>query len=479
MDLVAGVDVATANVRAMVVDATGAVLAEASAALPQPVTPRAGWVEQDPRAWWPAVASALGRATEALGGLSRSIVAVAVCATSGTVMVLDADGKAAGPALLYSDQRATQEAAIAQTAGEARWRRLGLHIQPSFGLPKAGWLCREHPDAARMAHVSDVVVGRLIGRSAPTDWSHALKSGYDPDRREWATEALEALGIRGELMPEVLQPTESAGEVTATAAAETGLPVGCQVRLGMTDACASQLGAGASEPGQFVSVLGSTLAIKGVSRDLVVDPAGAVYSHRHPDGWWMPGGASSTGAGILEHEFAGRDLRQLDDRAARRGPADVVTYPLAGRGERFPFSVPDAEGFWLGEPADQVEKYRATLEGVAFVERLALERLVSLGCDIRPPISLAGGGSRSAVWNGIRAKVLGHPVVAKPTATTALGACILAAAETIHPDLAAATRCMSVSGTEVDPDDGSDARVLEDSYNRFVTALTQRGWLDW
>jgi hypothetical protein len=38
---------------------------------------------------------------------------------------------------------------------------------------------------------------------------------------------------------------------------------------------------------------------------------------------------------------------------------------------------------------------------------------------------------------------------------------------------------MSVSGTEVDPDDGSDARVLEDSYNRFVTALTQRGWLDW
>jgi sugar (pentulose or hexulose) kinase len=479
MDLVAGLDVATADVRAMVVDATGAVFAEASAALPHPVTPRAGWVEQDPSAWWPAAASALRNANDGLGGFSRSVVAVAVCATSGTVVVTDRDGIPSGPALLYSDQRATQEAAVAQAAGEARWRRLGLHVQPSFGLPKAGWLVREHRDAARLAHVSDVVVERLIGRPAPTDWSHALKSGYDPERREWATEALEALGIPADLMPQVLQPTELAGEVTPAAAGDTGLPVGCQVRLGMTDACASQLAAGASEPGQFVSVLGSTLAIKGVSRDLVVDPAGAVYSHRHPDGWWMPGGASSTGAGILHQEFAGLDLGELDDHAARRGPAAAVTYPLVGRGERFPFSFPDAEGFWLGEPVDQTERYRAILEGVAFVERLAMERLTSMGCDVRPPLSLAGGGSRSGVWNSIRATVLRQPVIAKPAATTALGACILAAAGTIHPDLASATRCMSVSGDQVEPDEGADARALGDNYERLVAALTERGWLDW
>lgn len=476
MDVVVGLDVATADVRATAVDATGGVHGEASAPLPEPVSPRPGWVEQDAAAWWPAVASVLREVSAALGQASASVVALAVSATSGTVVALDGDGAPVGPALLYSDQRAADEAATARGAGAQRWQRLGLRIQPSFGLPKLGWLVRQHPHAARLAHVPDVVVERLIGHAGPSDWSHSLKTGYDPERREWATEALEALGIDPDLLPEVRPPGALAGRVTEEAAGVTGLPAGCQVRLGMTDACASQLAAGASEPGRFVSVLGSTLAIKGVSRELLVDPAGAVYSHRHPDGWWMPGGASSTGARILTEQFGGRDLGILDDEAGRRGPADAVTYPLVGRGERFPFAAADAEGFWVSEPADEIERYRAILEGVAFVERLAFERLASLGAQCRPPVALTGGGSRSAVWNRIRATVLGHAVTAKPAATTALGACILAAAGTLHPDLATATRSMSIVGEEVSPDH-DEVHALSRSYERFVAALDERGCL--
>lgn len=477
MDVVVGLDVATANVRAMAVDATGGVHAEASVPLPEPVSPRPGWVEQDAAGWWPAVVSVLREVSAALGQASGSVVAVAVCATSGTVVALDGDGVPVGPALLYSDQRAAEEAAAAQAAGAERWQRLGLRIQPSFGLPKLGWLVRQHPQAARLAHVSDVLVERLMGRARPTDWSHALKSGYDPQRREWAWEALRALGIGPDLLPDVCAPGSLAGVVTECAAEVTGLPAGCQVRLGMTDACASQLAAGASEPGQFVSVLGSTLVIKGVSRELVVDPAGAVYSHRHPDGWWMPGGASSTGALILTERFGRRELGDLDEQAGRRGPADAVTYPLVGRGERFPFAVADAESFWVIEPADEIDRYRAILEGVAFIERLAFERLASLGAACRPPVALAGGGSRSAVWNRIRATVLGHPVTAKPAATTALGACILAAAGTLHPDLATATRSMSVAGEEIAPEHNDVRDALDRNYQRLVAALDQRGWL--
>ncbi|MGQ0521198.1 MAG: FGGY-family carbohydrate kinase [Actinomycetota bacterium] len=471
----AGIDLATAEVRAVAADAGGRIHAGGRAPLPAPVAPRAGWCEQDAGAWWPAVASALSRMGEAL----RSVVAVTVCGTSGTVVALDDGGRPLGPALTYADQRAWREAAVAQTAGAGRWAALGLRVQPSFGLAKWGWLLGEGGlggRAGRLAHASDLVVAGLVGHPTPTDWSTALKSGYDSAAGKWAGEALEALGIPARLVPDVEPPTTVVGEVSAEAAAATGLPAGCTVRLGMTDACASQLAAGAATPGAFVSVLGTTLVLKGVSRDLVTDPSGAVYSHRHPLGWWLPGGASSTGGAALRAGFAGQDLAALDRRAAARGPATCVAYPLVGRGERFPFVAADAEGFVLGAPADDVERFRAVLEGVAFVERLGYEHLARLGAPAHPPVSVTGAGSASPVWNRIRATALGVAIHARPGATTALGACILAATGSLHPDLSAAAEAMAAPGEPVEPDE-AERDGLEASYRRFLAALHDRGWL--
>lgn len=478
MDLVVGIDLATAAVRAVAADSDGQVHAEGTADLPEPYSPRPGWVEQDAEAWWPAVAGALRLLGRRLGSDRHSVQAVSVCATSGTVVAVGRDGTPVGPALTYADQRAGAEAEAAQSAGSERWSTLGLRVQASFGLPKWGWLARHgegRERTVRLGHASDVVVARLAGGPVATDWSSALKSGYDPQAGEWATEALGAVGVPDRLLPEVLAPTTVVGAVGDAAAEATGLPAGCAIRLGMTDACASQLAAGAASPGQFVSVLGTTLVLKGVSRDLVTDPTGAVYSHRHPGGWWLPGGASSTGGAAVRAGFAGQDLAALDEEATRRGPAATVAYPLVGRGERFPFVVPEAEGFVLGEAADETERYRATLEGVAFIERLGYEHLAQLGAPADPPVSASGAGSASRAWNAIRATALGVAVVAKPGATTALGACILAAAGTLHDDVVAAARAMAVAGEPVEPVE-AERSALDDSYRRFVAAVQKRGW---
>ena len=481
VELVVGVDLATADVRVVAADATGRVHGQASVPLPPPESGPAGEVEQDAAAWWPAAAAALRRLTDNLGDVRAPVVAVSVCGTSGTVVAVDDRGAPLGPALTYADQRARREAEEAQEAGAERWARLGLRVQPSFGLAKWGWMVRSGAvpaGAARLAHASDVVVSGLVGGPAATDWSSALKSGWDPLAGEWAGEALDALGVPGRLLPDVGPPATVAGRVGTEAAGATGLPAGCEVRLGMTDACASQLAAGAAVPGRFVSVLGTTLVLKGVSRELVADPAGAVYSHRHPLGWWLPGGASSTGGAALKAGFAGCDLAALDRAAAATGPARRVAYPLVGRGERFPFVVPDAEGFVLdgGDESDDVDRYRSVLEGVAFVERLGYERLADLGAAADGPISASGAASGSEVWNRIRATTLGVPLVAKPGASTALGACILAASGTLHRDVAAAADAMGVRGEDVAPVD-EEREALDRSYRRFVEALEERGWL--
>ena len=421
MEVVVGIDVATADVRAEALDARGRVQGRGQAPLAAPTSPRPGHHEQDARSWGPAAEEALRSAAAGL-----TVVAVSVCATSGTIVALDQHGAPIGPALMYDDQR-----------------------------DRLPWLADNRPGIGRVAHASDVVVAHLVGHATPTDWSHALKSGYDPEARAWRVE-----GVPAHLLPDVVAPATVVGRAA----------VGGDVRLGMTDGCASQLAAGAAEPGRYVSVLGTTLVLKGATAERLSDPTGVVYSHRHPDGWWLPGGASNTGGGALQ-DFD--DLASWDERARQHGPARHVTYPLVGRGERFPFLDPDAEAFVVGEPADEVDRYRAILEGVAFVERLGYERLRALGAPAPSTIVATGRGSASGVWNLIRATVLGVPLVAAPHAGTARGAAILAAAGSLHPDLAEATAAMAATGEQVEPDE-SERDVLEASYRRFVSEIKAR-----
>ncbi|MDR7301913.1 FGGY-family carbohydrate kinase [Haloactinomyces albus] len=475
--LVAGIDVATATVRVEVRDASGALAAAASVPLPRPVRGPDGASEQDAGSWWPAVRAALGECTTKLGRRRRAVRALAIAATSGTVVAVDAAGEPVGPALMYDDRRAESEAAIAREAGARRWQRIGITPSAGSGLARIGWLAAHADDPkVRFLHTPDLIAEHLLGRPVATDTSHALKSGYDPVHAEWAQEALVPLGVDIDRLPDVVRPAQPLGRLSPAAAAETGLPVTCEVRSGMTDGCAGQLASGAVEPGRIVTVLGTTLVVKGVSTELVHDPTGAVYSHLHPEGTWLPGGASNTGGEALSDVDPER-LAGLDRAAEERGPSRTVCYPLRRDGERFPFPAPQARGFLLEPAGDEIDLHRARLEGVAFCERLALDRMAELGVPATSPILTTGGGARSRLWCGIRASVLGRPIARVPRAGTALGAALLAATGTLHPDLSTAAHAMVPASERIDPI-AEETGPLDRSYRRFLAALHEQGWLN-
>ena len=238
------------------------------------------------------------------------------------------------------------------------------------------------------------------GVRSPADTSHALKTGYDLIGLRWPTEVLEKLHVDPDVLPPVQRAGTVLGHVGADAAKRTGLPEGVRVIAGMTDSCAAQLAAGALSAGEWNSVLGTTLALKGVTDTLLHDPTGAVYSHRAPHGdLWLPGGASGTGARVITALFRGQDLDALTERA--RQVRDVpLCYPLAEHGERFPFVEPEARGF-LGdgplptgpdEVDDPARMFAAVCTGVAHVERLCFDLLDGAGADVSGPVSFTGGG---------------------------------------------------------------------------------------
>ena len=454
-----GLDLGTQGARALAATTTGEVVGRAS----RPLTGHRDEDrhEQDPNAWWDALAAAC---REALHGIEPSAVhGVATCATSGTIALTTADGAPSGPALMYDDGRASEEA-----------RALGM--APSWALPKLRWLV-EHgaaAESARLAHQPDVITRRLVGHDVPTDASHALKTGYDVARDAWPQRLARAYG---DLLPAVVRPGTRLGFVCAAAAQRTGLPAGTPVIAGMTDGCAAQIAAGALRDGAWNSVLGTTLVLKGVSAQPIDDPHGVVYCHRAPNGSWLPGGASSSGAGVLEAAFPGRDLAELTTRAKDHARTRVIAYSLVGRGERFPFAAPEARSFLSSDPVDEDERFAALLQGLALVERLCFDYLDLLGAPLTGELSLTGGAAANDVLNQLRADVLKRPLRLPRTGESAFGMAILAAAATAGEDVADTAQRMSHTRATVAPDP-SRAAHLDEQYARFVAALLRRGWLD-
>jgi sugar (pentulose or hexulose) kinase len=245
----------------------------------------------------------------------------------------------------------------------------------------------------------------------------------------------------------------------------------------MTDGCASQLASGAATTGSWNSVLGTTLVMKGKSPSLIHDPGGVVYSHRSPDGDWLPGGASSAGAGAFTRALGvDIDLGTLSQQAGQSRERPAIVYPLAsGRGERFPFIASDVSmvlpNALTGNP---VLTYRSLSYGIAAVERLCFDYLQATGFLTDGQISLTGGGIKSAYLSRLRATMLNRQLIVPAIAEPSLGMALLAS--TIERTLSDASRDMVRIAQRIDPDPAYRAEA-DDYYAAFVDDLRVKGWL--
>lgn len=464
-----GIDAGTQGVRAAVVTPQGETVAESAYAYPvlNLAAPGQGpnRYEQSPRDWWEALCQVVRDCVKKLPR-PEEIAAVSLCGTSGTILPLDREGDPLGNAILYNDLRSAGKAGEIRERAPGLEDRLGYRIGASFSLPRMIWYREEAPevwDRCRiLLHQADYLLWKLSGEWV-TDNTNALKAGYDVLAGEWPRELEDCLGLDRRKLPQVVSPGEIIGRILPQAAAELGLSPDTKIAAGATDAYAAVLAAGAVSPGDSVSVLGTTLVCKVVAENRVLDPSGVGYPYRMPEGRWLIGGATNLG-GRCVGEIAGGDYKGMDAEAERLIPTGVRCYPLYGKGERFPFSDPEAEPFFRGNLFGG-RLYPALMEGVAYGERLCYQRLEELGCALGPEVRATGGASRSGVWLKIRASILNKPILVPQALTSAVGCAMLAAAGELG-GLGKAARAMSRTRLTVLPDPALTG-PYEELYQRF------------
>lgn len=437
--------------------------------------------EQDPLQWWDTCLNLLKDLCDQCRRVAdlSAVRAIAVTSTSGTIIPIDSSNEPLHPAIMYSDPRSAVEASLCMEAAAAAGTRGYRAFNASSGLPKMLWFIKNYlakvASIHRFIHAADFVTGRLSGNYDITDATNALKSGYDLHNLQWPAYITTRLPLQKQWLQQVVPSGTPIGKLNKTLANMLGLSPAVIITAGITDGCASQVASGAVNLGGWNTTIGTTLVIKGVTRTEIDDPSGALYCHRHPEGYWMPGGASNTGADWVSRLFSDADLAVLNVEASKIIPTKHLAWPLLQQGERFPFVAPDAIGF-APEGITQIDLFTAYMEGVAYIERYAYERISALSGEKISQVYTAGGGSNSDTWMSIRSSVLNLPICKMKNTSGAAGAAVVAASQTYFANLSAAANAMIQPLQKILPDPPF-AEQYDDNYQRFKQLLVDKGYI--
>ncbi len=452
MTTLVGLDVGTTGVKAVAISEDGSVLGLAEEGY-ELSTPRPGWAEQDPEAWWQASRRALER-------LAVDASAIGLSGQMHGLVCLDERDRVLRPAILWNDQRTAEQCGeIEALLGRRRLVELtGNRALPGFTAPKLLWLREHEPDVYRridrIVLPKDYVRLRLTGEWAidVADASGTLL--LDVARRRWSDEVLEALELPGEWLPPLHESTEIAGAGDQQAAA---------------------LGVGVDRPGRVSVVLGTSGVVFAALDAYAHDPDGRVHAFCHalPGAWEAMGVMLSAAASLrwLRDTIApGMPFGELVAEAATWSPgAQGLTFLPYLQGERTPHADPHARAVFAGLSLrhDRGSLVRAVLEGVAYGLRDSLELL--RGCGVEPDAGrVSGGGARSLLWLEIVASVLGLPLeLTVVEEGSAYGAALLAgvASGAFADGRAAVDRCVRVRERVEPRPEWADA--YEAGYKRF------------
>lgn len=419
--VVLGVDSSTQSTKVLAVDVeTGEVLASGQAR--HTVSTGEGR-ETDPEVWWSALQSALGQT----GEWADRAEAVSVGGQQHGLVVLDAQGRALRPAMLWNDVRsAPQAAALVDKYGAGHWaQRFGSVPGASFTVSKWAWLAEHEPAAAEAARAvrlpHDFLTERLSGAGV-TDRGDVSGTGWWRSDTERYDEALLAeIGLAPELLPTVLGPGEQAGTV------RDGLPLraGALVAAGTGDNAAAALGLGLT-PGRAALSLGTSGTVYAVSRQRPTDASGVVAGFAAADGGWLPL-ACTLNCTLAVDKVAALLGREREDVE----PGGSVAFLPFLDGERTP-NLPYASGLLTGLRHDTTagQVLQGAYDGAVYALLGALDQVLAVdgGAPSDEPLLVIGGGSRGTAWLETVRRLSGRAVqVPEAGELVALGAAVQAA----------------------------------------------------
>jgi glycerol kinase len=455
--LVLAIDQGTTNTKALLVDADGRILQQAS--VPNTVTyPQSGWAEQSATALVEGVRAVIAAIVAKPG--ADDIMAIAISNQRESIIVWDAaTGEPIGPCIIWQCRRSAPKCDALRAAGHAEiiQHKTGLALDPLFPAGKIAWLLDNVPGARARAEAGQLRAGTVDtwllwnltgGAVHATDHSNASRTQlFDTGTLAWEPELARLFDVPLSLLPTVLPSDARFGETVAGASA---LPGGIPIHAMIGDSHAALFGHGVRTPGMVKATYGTgtslmaltgkrVLSRHGISSTIAWSTASAGPVHA------LEGNISVSGqaAAFIADMLGLADAAALSDLAATVTDSNGVTFVPALMGLGAPHWRADARGTITGMTLGTTRAHlaRAALEAIAYQ---VADVLFAMEQDTGAPLAelrADGGASRNGLLMQFQADIIDRPVaVAAAAEVSALGAAAMAYAGLGHrmPPVAAA-----------------------------------------
>ena len=442
-----GIDVGTTGTKTALYSVDGALLASHTDEYPMS-QPENGWAEQNPDDWWRATVNGI-RAVLAKAG-SAEICGIGLSGQMHGLVMLDPDGRALRPSIIWCDQRTEAEIGdMDRILGRQRIIEITANApMTGFTAAKILWVKKHEPEIfEKCAHIllpKDFIRYKLTGEFATEVSDASGMQLMDVAKRVWSPEVCDKLGIDMGLLAKMHESPDVTGVTSAACAELTGLAAGIPVVGGAGDNPAAAVGTGVVEQGKAFTTIGSSAVVYAVSDEVRIDLAGRVHAlcASVPGKWTVM--SCTQGAGLSlqwlrnhvcteearEANEAGLDPYMVMDRLAEEVPigAGKLLFLPYLMGERSPHPDPDCRGVFFGLSGvhKRANLIRAVLEGVAFSQLECVDVFREMGVPVGD-MMITGGGANSKLWRKMLADLYGCPVSVPATNEgAALGAAILA-----------------------------------------------------
>ena len=494
-DLLLGIDIGSYSSKGVLCTADGSVIAEAQT--PHEISfPKPGYAEHDAeKVWWHDFSLI---AKELVGKIARvdHIVSVGVSGVGPCVLPVDESGRPLRQAILYGiDNRSARQIEYLEKtySKEALLKFSGTRLTSQSAGPKILWIKQNEPEiydrAFKFVTSTTYIIHKLTDQFVmDMHTASYFNPLFNITSMDWEDR------FSGEIveisrLSELGWSNEIAGEITPTAAKETGLPVGVPVTFGAVDGLAEATSVGVIHPGDLMIMYGSTAGfylplIKPQPTEEFWLLAGAIKDQVAFGGGLATSGAATT---WFRNQF-GRDLLKAEAETGKNAYAalamEAASSPPGANGllmlpylsgERTPIFDPKARGIFAGLSLSHTrgDMYRAVLEGTAYAIRMNIEAMRKAGADLDHVIAV-GGGTKNYLWLQIVSDVCGiSQIVPEQTIGACYGDAFLAGLAVGAVERIEILNRVWVKNKKVVKPDATNKQLYDQHYQLFGALYSQ------
>lgn len=284
-----GFDVGSSSVKASLVNAdTGKCVA--TAFYPEKEAPimavKAGWAEQDPQMWWDNAKLSLKKIMADAQVKGDDIKAIGISYQMHGLVCVDKNLQALRPSIIWCDSRAVPygEKAFLDLGAEQCLGHL-LNSPGNFTAAKLAWVKENEPDIYEKIYKvmlpGDYIAMRLSGVANTTVSGLSEGMLWDFKNNRVADFLTKYYGFDESIISDIVPTFSIQSEVSAEAAAETGLKAGTPITYRAGDQPNNALSLNVFNPGEIASTAGTSGVVYGVLGNVNYDKKSRVNTFAH------------------------------------------------------------------------------------------------------------------------------------------------------------------------------------------------------